>query len=108
MVVVSCSNGHRFPVNLEKHRNRADVFCPRCREKVVVRKKFFFSPNPDWEKEKERREWDRFEMKERARTPPSKAPIVHPHIIRARAMAGLLAFSRLIKRREEEKKRVET
>jgi hypothetical protein len=52
-VTISCSNGHRFPVNLDKHKYRDHVFCPKCRTKVVVRKKHVFSPNPEWQKRKE-------------------------------------------------------
>jgi hypothetical protein len=68
-VIVKCSNGHRFPVNLEKHTDRDYVFCPKCREQVKVRKEHFFSPNPKWMKEKEEREDARKEMKLKKRKP---------------------------------------
>jgi len=62
-IIVECSNGHRFPVNLEKHIDRDYVFCPKCREQVKVRKEHFFSPNPKWMKEKEERESEKKQMR---------------------------------------------
>jgi len=50
---VTCPNGHRFPVNLKKHTNRRERICPQCRAEVIVRKRFFFTPNPKWQKQKE-------------------------------------------------------
>jgi len=47
-LIVTCPNGHRFPVNLKKHLNRRERYCPKCKAAVNVRPKFWFSPNPDW------------------------------------------------------------
>jgi len=48
--VVTCPNGHRFPVNPNKHLDRNYRLCPRrgCNAKVVIKKRFSFLPNPDW------------------------------------------------------------
>lgn len=46
--LVRCPNGHRFPVNLKKHLNRREKYCPRCKAPVNVRPKFWFLPSPDW------------------------------------------------------------
>jgi len=46
--IVTCPNGHRFPVNLKKHLDRTERFCPRCKQPVQVRSKVSFTPNPDW------------------------------------------------------------
>jgi hypothetical protein len=52
-VLVTCPNGHRFPVNLKKHLNRRERYCPRCKAPFNLRPKFWFSPNPDWIAQKE-------------------------------------------------------
>jgi len=52
-VLVTCPNGHRFPVNLGKHLNRAERYCPRCKQPVRVRSRFWFTPNEDWLAKKE-------------------------------------------------------
>jgi len=54
-VLVTCPNGHRFPVNLKKHQNRNYRLCPHphCGAKVIVKKRFSFLPNPDWTAMKE-------------------------------------------------------
>lgn len=49
---VTCGNGHRFPVNLNKNINRNHVFCPRCRNKVAIRGRTWTGPNPDWKDQK--------------------------------------------------------
>jgi len=50
VVLVTCSNGHHFPVNPKKHRDRNYRLCPHvgCREKVIIKRRFSFMPNPDW------------------------------------------------------------
>ncbi len=102
MVVVTCSNGHRFPVNLEENKYRDYVMCPKCREKVVVRKKHIFSPSPTWEKEKREAKAMREELRVGKRRP---IPITQPMISPIGRVYGLLAFSQIIKKREEEKER---
>lgn len=54
-ILVTCPNGHRFPVNLEKHQNRDYRICPRrgCGERVKIRSRLSFTPNPDWLAKKE-------------------------------------------------------
>jgi len=49
-MIVTCPNGHRFPVNPNKHLDRNYRLCPRrgCNTKVVIKKRFSFLPNPDW------------------------------------------------------------
>lgn len=58
-LIVKCVNGHRFPVNLKKHRNRRERFCPRCHVVVQVRKRLGWLPNLDWRKKKMEAEYDR-------------------------------------------------
>lgn len=51
-IIIKCSNGHRFPVNLEKHQNRNYRWCPKCGEQITIKKKHFWQPNPNWQQEK--------------------------------------------------------
>ena len=104
-VLVVCPNGHKFPVNLDKHTNRDHVFCPKCKAKVVVRKKHVFSPSPTWGEEKREGRILRAEV-QRVRSPApvmSQSETFHRDYMR-RAL-GALAFSKLVKKREEELKR---
>lgn len=104
-VVVKCSNGHKFPVNLNKHKNRPHVFCPECKEKVVVRKKRIFSQNPDWEKQKERHREDRLLAKTmRKRAPKEAFPMAMPSVLPA---SEFMARAMLIQRQIEKKRRKE-
>ena len=66
-IMVECSKGHRFPVNLNKHTDRRYVMCPRCKEEINVRKEHWFEPNPDWQKIKEEQAGMRREMKAKAK-----------------------------------------
>ena len=50
--LVTCDNGHRFPVNLNKNMSRNHVFCPRCRNKVAIRGRTWTGSNPDWKDQK--------------------------------------------------------
>jgi len=103
-VKVVCPNGHKFPVNLEKNTNRDHVFCPKCKTKVVVRKKHVFSPSPTWGREKEESKSTRDEIREMRRPAPViRQPELY-HKSYMNRVLGELAFSRLIKKREEEKK----
>lgn len=50
--LITCGNGHRFPVNRNKNISRDHVFCPRCRDKVTIRGRTWTGPNPDWKDQK--------------------------------------------------------
>jgi len=104
-VKVVCPNGHKFPVNLEKNTNRDYVFCPKCRAKVIVRKKHIFSPSPTWDREKEEREYTRKEIRQERRPAPVAPQAELYHRGYMNRVLGALAFSKLIMKREEEKKR---
>ena len=105
IIIVECSQGCRFPVNLNKHRDRDHVFCPKHKEKIKVRKKWFFEPNPDWEKQKAERQWDRTRMKgmekpkKKEAALPVHVPMFTPFL--ARVMAKL----RFKARKEAEERR---
>lgn len=105
-VKITCPNGHKFTVNLEKNTNRDHVFCPKCKAKVVIRKKHFFSPSPTWDKEKEDRRDTRREISERRKPVPKLTPYEAQalKVGGLQSALGMLAFSRLIKKREEEEK----
>ena len=51
--LVRCVNGHRFPINLKKHLNRRERYCPRCHQPIQVRSKLSFTPSLDWVARKE-------------------------------------------------------
>jgi len=55
-VIVTCPQGHNFPVNTDKHQDRGYRICPRCGERVYATKKFWrrpeFKPNPKWQEQK--------------------------------------------------------
>lgn len=93
-----CSNGHRFPINPKKHTDRNYVLCPECYDKVMVRKEHFFSPSPDWEKEKERRRSDREYERDVKGRKGKGAPITfYPHLqipFLSQAMAELMRIQR--------------
>jgi len=101
-IVVSCSQGCKFPVNLDKHENRDHVFCPKHHEKIKVRKKHFFSPNPDWKKEKESRKEARDAVRAMKRKPQKitvspyelSVPLLSPTLLAA------LELSRKMKNRK--------
>jgi len=99
-IIVECSQGCRFPVNLDKHKDRDYVFCPKHKEKIRVRKEHFFSPRLDWEKEKEKRKQDRLDVKEMKRRKPRGAPITIP--VMSPLLAEILAAYRK-RQREVEK-----
>jgi len=45
--IVKCRGcGHRFPINREKHRNRRERYCPRCKYPYKIPGRFDFIPNP--------------------------------------------------------------
>lgn len=97
---VTCSQGHKFPVNPKKHRNRTYVMCPECREKVKIRKRMFpFSRT--WGKQRDQQRQLRREMKERGRKPEPLPTFTVPRL--RSQMAGIFALSRLIQRQEEER-----
>lgn len=105
-IKVVCSNRHRFPVNLEKNRYRAEVYCPKCKDAVVVRKKHFFSPNPNWEKEKLKQATARAEAKRLAKRKKRPQLIVGRINVR-RLVSDSLVMERLLqieKEREKENK----
>lgn len=60
--MVECSQGCRFPVNLERHKYRDYVMCPRHHEKIKVRARFW-EPDPDWKERKEIYEANRRDAK---------------------------------------------
>lgn len=57
-IVVRCANGHRFPVNTEKHKDRDHRLCPSCGVRVDAKKIGLlgkeFQPDPNWQAKKER------------------------------------------------------
>lgn len=68
IVKVVCPNGHRFPVNLDKHQDRNYRFCPTCKAKVKVTQSILkWSPDVRWARIKEERESARREEKEQKR-----------------------------------------
>lgn len=77
--MVTCPNGHRFPVNKKKHTDRNYRFCPHkgCGTRVTIKSPFSFSPNSNWSRIKEEREQTRIMMKEmkesRSRQPSHEA-----------------------------------
>lgn len=99
--MVTCSRGHRFPVNMKKHRDQTYVICPHrgCGEKVKIRKRRF-PFNRRWPKIKEQRKQDRLERKERSK-PQRKAAGPTLPALRA-TIPGILALSRMMQKREEE------
>jgi len=78
--IIRCSNGHRFPVNRNKHLNSDSVLCPKCREKVKIRRRF------------------KFLIQRRAKECPDKTPRLVPEAL----PINLFALSMAIKRREQE------
>jgi len=64
--VVTCPNGHSFPVNPNKHSNRNYRLCPHrgCNAKVVIKKRFRFLPNSNWPEQKLKQQADRVWSKE--------------------------------------------
>jgi hypothetical protein len=68
VIMVKCSNGHRFPVNLDKHQDRNYRICPRpnCGARVKV-KTSIWSPNARWARIKAEREQALKEERERRR-----------------------------------------
>lgn len=107
--MVQCSKGHRFPVNLDKHKNRNYVICPHasCYEKVKVRSRFKFLPNPKWPKIKEEQRDVRREIKARRKEQPEPA---FGATVRQGFRLNLSALSQMIKakKKAEEKKVEET
>jgi len=89
--LVTCPNGHRFPVNLKKHTNRRERYCPRCHAEVIVRKRFRFLPNPNWQREKEERASTRMMMMEKARGSRGETPIIKPLPFMNAFLASLIA-----------------
>jgi len=100
--LIRCNNGHKFSVNKNKHQGETHVLCPKCLTKVQIRKKFPWSPNSNWQKQKQ----DRAEQKQRFKKMRKRKEdlFMQPSIFapaHAQVM-GLLALSQLMKKREEE------
>lgn len=69
VILVKCENGHRFPVNTSKHKDRNYRLCPKCRAKVEA-KGFFnpeFQPDKNWQL---KRINDRLEAEQKRRQKP--------------------------------------
>lgn len=98
--IVRCSQGHKFPVNRNKHLGEDYVICPRpgCREQVKIRRRFKFLPNPKWEEQKLHTAALRADMKRRSRREEPVPAIAVP----VQLPATLYALSLAIKKREEE------
>ena len=107
-VLVECSHGHRFPVNLKKHTYRRHVFCPKCGEKVNVRKRIF-GPNPEWKKQKEERARVRAHARAlKRRTPKQEFPMVMPSVPGMSEVMGrvaLIQYELERRKKQEEKER---
>jgi len=92
--MVTCSNGHRFLVNKNKHLNRDYRICPRkgCYAKVRIRgKKWSFDPSSWWPKFKEESQEARLSEKAKAgKRHPPLAPLPMP--TRAQILAQILHF----------------
>jgi len=96
-IVVSCEQGHKFPVNLKKNRYRGGGVLPE----VYVACGWFL-PRPGWVEEKLKWAENRKEMKaarKRGERVPNIFMPAHTQTL------GLLALSQLIlkRKREEEK-----
>jgi len=94
MELVTCSNCyHTFPINPNKHRNRKERYCPRC--KTPLEKRGWFDkkwkPNKEWLRKREE------EQKVREQVRKAKEPTIRP----LPPMSMLLAS--IIARRELEK-----
>jgi len=104
IILVKCTNPlclFRFPVNLKKHLNRRERFCPRCHTKTNVRPKLWFSPNPKWSQQREEAEANRQLM----RAKKGKGERGGPPIVPQELPRGLLALSLLLKKQAEEEKK---
>lgn len=101
-ILVKCPNAecrHRFPVNLDKHLNRRERYCPRCKTPINVRPKFWFSPNPDWSEQKQREAGNRRFMKQRARREQPQPAFALPFI--NEFLASLMIKRRMEKEAEK-------
>lgn len=68
MTLLKCPTCHyHFPVNLKKHINRRERYCPQCRTPITVRSKISFGTNPKWLEQKQREAEIRERMKEKKR-----------------------------------------
>lgn len=100
--VISCSNGHRFPLNRKKHEHETHVLCPKCKGEVQIRKKILRFPNPEWPKIKLHNAADRVEIKRKATEKPERPMIPYLHTPVHAQSAGLLALSMMMAKKELE------
>lgn len=102
--MVTCSNGHRFPVNKDKHLDRDYRICPRkgCRERVKVRSKWSFLPSVHWPRIKEEIESNKRLMKELKRHPPEPVPAYLMDSARVTASMVTLAAAKMMKEQKEQ------
>jgi len=97
-VVVMCPNGHRFPVNPNKHINRNYRLCPHpgCNAKVIIKKRFRFLPNRNWLHQRAEETYQRTRIKQMREKESGKPPAI------VLSPLDLLRASLLVKRQMEE------
>jgi len=102
--IVRCSKGHKFPVNRKKHGDRDYKMCPHpgCHERVKIRRRFKFLPNPKWEEEKLHNAAQRADIKRRKTEKPNRKSTPYMRDVSTMLPAHLFALSMAIKRRTEE------
>jgi hypothetical protein len=100
--VITCSNGHKFPLNRCKHEHDRYVLCPKCKGEVQIRKRIL-GFNIEWSKIKLHNATIKADIK-RLRTKPESTPSI-PYIgIRDQAL-GLLHLSMLMKKQMDDEKK---
>jgi len=99
--VVTCPNGHHFPVNSKKHIYRQERYCPHpgCRAKVIVRDRLGRF-NPKWEQEKRERAEERQMLREAQRGLPPQQIIQLPFI--NPLLASIITRRKMEKEKEAE------
>jgi len=105
--LIKCPNpecGHRFPINLKRHTNRRERFCPRCRTQIIIRRRFSFKPNPKWLEEKQEQAETRARIKEMAKPPSQRSQMPKIDISQIPFINMLLESLRMKKALEEKQK----
>lgn len=108
--LIRCSNGHRFPVNKQKHEHQTYVICPHsgCHERVQIHKRRL-PFNPKWPSIKDETKESRLEAKEKKRRQPATPQILPgpTRIGMSQSLAGVLALSAAMKKAEEKREEEE-
>jgi hypothetical protein len=102
-IMVECSRGCRFPVNLEKHTDRNYVMCSKHHEQIKVRgSRWTLKHSSTWQEQREENMQRRRELRGLGKRPPQGlSPIPYIRGIPA-FMASLMAF---VKARKEQLER---